>query len=157
MQDPESTDPVLEQSNTGREPTKDFSQLVWSKPDHRRKRTVRVWSVGGWSPPIDSPHSVPPSMNLVDQGVDVHNDGITDISRMQNNSLNDSNGSDVGVGEGDNERQEEGRGLSYSEVVLEMFSGDQVKEVVSVLIEYIKDSWSSCSTHSPSVQSVGPW
>ena len=56
----------------------------------------------GRSPPIESPRSVSPSMRQVDQGVVVHNDEITDISRMPNYSPNDSNGVDIGVGEDDN-------------------------------------------------------
>ena len=71
----------------------------------------------------------------------MHNDGITDISLMQNASLIVFNGADDIVGEDDNVHHEEGHGLtrSYSEMVLGRFSSEQVKEVVSVLVEYIQD------------------
>ena len=84
---------------------------------------------------MERPRSVSPSLRLVVQGTDVRNDRITDIIFIQNVSLTISNGSDDGVGDNDNERQEEGREVSYSEVVLGRLSVEQVKEVVSVLVE----------------------
>jgi hypothetical protein len=75
--------------------------------------------------------SVTPSPGRVTQGVDLQNDGITDIFRIQNTSPN--------VGEDDNLHQKEGRGLLYSEVVLESFPPEEVKKLDDPLIEYIKD------------------
>jgi hypothetical protein len=66
------------------------------------------------------PRSVPPLMGMVTQGVNMQNDGITEFSRMQNNSPNDFNGADNGVEDGD--LGQEGRELSYEDVVFERFS-----------------------------------
>ncbi len=40
-------------------------------------------------------------MGMVTQGVNMQNDGITEFSRIQNNSPNDFNGVDSGVEDGD--------------------------------------------------------
>jgi hypothetical protein len=74
---------------------------------------------------------------MVSQGVDLQNDGITEFSRMQNNSPNDFNETDIGVEDGDLGRK--GRESSYEDVVLERFSVEQVKDVVRLLVEYVKD------------------
>jgi hypothetical protein len=88
---------------------------------------------------MERPRSAPPLMRMVAQGVDMQNDGMTEFSRMQNKFPNDFNGADIGVEEGDDLRQEEGRELSYADVVLERFSAEQVKGVAKLLIKYVKD------------------
>jgi hypothetical protein len=62
---------------------------------------------------------------------------MMEFSRIQNNSPNDFNGADSGVEDGD--LGQEGRELSYEDVVLERFSTEQVKDVSKLLIEYVKD------------------
>ncbi len=70
-------------------------------------------------------------------GGNMQNDGITEFSRMQNNSSNDFNGADRGVEDGD--LGQEGRELSYEDVVLQRLSTEQVKDVTRLLVEYVKD------------------
>jgi hypothetical protein len=67
----------------------------------------------------------------------MQNDGITEFSRMQKNSSNDFNGADSGVEDGD--LGQEGRELSYEDVVLERLSSEQVKDVTRLLVECVKD------------------
>ncbi len=83
------------------------------------------------------PRSASPLIGMVAQGVSMQNDGITEFSRMQNNSPNDFNGADSGVEDGN--LGQEGRELSYEDVVLERLSTEKVKDVVKVLVEYVKD------------------
>jgi hypothetical protein len=86
---------------------------------------------------IERPRSAPPLMGMVVQGVDMQNDGITEFSRIQDNSPNDFNGTDSGVEDGD--LGQEGRELSYEDVVLERLSTEQVKDVSRLLVEDVKD------------------
>jgi hypothetical protein len=67
----------------------------------------------------------------------MQNDGVTEFSRMQNNSPNDFNGTDCGVEDGD--LGQEGRELSYEDMVLERLSVEQVKDVSRLLVEYVMD------------------
>jgi hypothetical protein len=71
---------------------------------------------------------------MVVQGVNMQNDGITEFSRMQNNSPNDFNGPGVEGGDMGQEVLE-----LYEDVVLERLSTEQVKDVARLLIEYVKD------------------
>ncbi len=86
---------------------------------------------------MERPRLAPPLMRVMEQGVNIQNDGITEFSRMQNNSPNDFNGTDSGVEDGN--LGQGGRELSYENVVLERFSTEQVKDVVRLLVEYVKD------------------
>ena len=86
---------------------------------------------------MERPRSAPPLMGIVAQGVNMQNDGITEFSRIQNNSSNDFDGAGRGVEDGD--LGQEGRELSYEDVVLERLSTEQVKDVTRLLVEYVKD------------------
>ena len=85
---------------------------------------------------MERPRLAPPLMRVMEQGVNIQNDGTTEFSRMQNNSPNDFNGTDSGVEDGD--LGQGGRELSYENVVLERLSTEQVKDVVRLLVEYVK-------------------
>jgi hypothetical protein len=65
------------------------------------------------------------------QGVDWQNDGITDISRMQNSP---PIGSNMEVGEDDNFGQEQDHWLSYAEEVMDRLPPEGVKQMAVLLI-----------------------
>ncbi len=75
------------------------------------------------------------SVGRMVQGVDCQNDGITDISRMQNSP---PIGSNMEVGEDDNFVQEQDHCLSYVEEVVDRFPPEEVKQMVVLLIAYIE-------------------
>jgi hypothetical protein len=80
--------------------------------------------------------SLPFSLFIHNKQHNIENDGITEFPRIQNNSPNDFNGTDNGVEDGD--LGQEGREVSYEDVVLERLSGEQVKDVARLLVEYVK-------------------
>ncbi len=69
------------------------------------------------------------------QGVDWQNDGITDISRMQNSP---PIGSNMEVGKDGNFGQEQDRWLSYAEEVVDRLTPEGVKQMTVLLITYLE-------------------
>lgn len=102
MQDTGGTEPVTGQTMLGESPLRPKASLFGVNQLADGSAQYVFGPSEGRSPPIERPRSVSPSMRLVEQGVVVHNDEITDISRMPNYSPNDSNGADIGVEEDDN-------------------------------------------------------
>ena len=126
------TEPVTEQAMLGESPLRTIASLLGVNQQATVPLPYEFNPLR--SEDVERPRSAPPLMGMVVQGVNMQNDGITEFSRMQNNSPNDFNG--PGVEGGD--MGQEGLDL-YEDVVLERLSAEQVKDVARLLIEYVKD------------------
>jgi hypothetical protein len=137
MQESVGTEPAMERAMLGESPMRTIASLLGVNQLATGNVQYAFSPLQSETPPMERPRSAPPLMRTVAQGVDLQNDGITEFSRMQKNSPNDFNGADIGVEDGD--LGQEGRELSYEDVVLERLSDEQVKDVVRLLVEYVKD------------------
>jgi hypothetical protein len=137
MQESVVTEPAMERAILGESPMRTVASLLGVNQLATGNVQYVFSPLQSETPPMERPCSGPPLMRMVVQGVDMQNDGITEFSRIQNNSPNFFNGADIGVEDGDLGR--EGRESSYEDVVLERLSTEQVKDVVRLLVEYVKD------------------
>jgi hypothetical protein len=137
MQESVGTEPAMERAMLGESPMRTIASLLGVNQLATGNVQYAFSPLQSETPPMERPRSAPPLMRVVAQGINMQNDGVTEISRMQNNSPNDFNGTESGVEDGD--LGQEGRELSYEDMVLERLSTEQVKDVARLLVEYVKD------------------